>query len=88
MENINEPLMSAEEFIKDLSYYVNPDLLTAYANYHTQWHLNNIKEISSAETLGFIDWFTNKKSKYSVMYGNQEHRFADFEKDYTIKLRL
>ena len=33
----------------------------------------------------FAEWFTNEKSEYSIMYGNQEKRFATFTKDYTAK---
>jgi hypothetical protein len=33
----------------------------------------------------FAEWFTNEKSEYSIMYGNQEKRFATFTKDYTTK---
>jgi hypothetical protein len=52
---------------------------------------NNITEtqgnIKIAEdfAIGFAEWFTNEKSKYSVMYGKQEKRFATFTKEYTAK---
>ncbi len=36
-------------------------------------------------TIGFVEWFTNEKSTYSIMYGNQEKRFSTFKKDYTVK---
>jgi hypothetical protein len=35
--------------------------------------------------IGFANWFTNEQSPYSIMNGNQEVRFSDFRKDYTIK---
>jgi hypothetical protein len=35
--------------------------------------------------IGFAEWITTEKSKYSILYGNQEKRFATFEKDYTSK---
>jgi hypothetical protein len=35
--------------------------------------------------IGFAKWITSEKSKYSILYGNQEKRFATFEKDYTAK---
>jgi hypothetical protein len=35
--------------------------------------------------IGFAEWLTNEQSPYSIMYGNQEVRFSDFRKDYTIK---
>jgi hypothetical protein len=31
-----------------------------------------------------LDWLTNEKSEFSVMYGNQEKRFSSNDKDYTI----
>jgi hypothetical protein len=35
--------------------------------------------------IGFAEWFTSEQSPYSIMNGNQEVRFSDFRKDYTIK---
>jgi hypothetical protein len=35
--------------------------------------------------IGFAKWITSEKSKYSILYGNQEKRFATFEEDYTAK---
>jgi hypothetical protein len=35
--------------------------------------------------IGFAKWITSEKSEYSILYGNQEKRFATFEKDYTSK---
>ena len=32
----------------------------------------------------FLEWLTNEKSEYSIMYGNQDKRFASNNKDYTI----
>ena len=31
-----------------------------------------------------LDWLTNEKSEFSIMYGNQDKRFASNDKDYTI----
>jgi hypothetical protein len=31
-----------------------------------------------------LDWLTNEKSEFSIMYGNQEKRFSSNDKDYTI----
>ena len=45
-------------------------------------------EIAEDFAIGFVEWFTNEKSEYSIMYGNQEKRFATFTKDYTIKQLL
>ena len=41
--------------------------------------------IADEFAIGFAEWFTNEKSKYSVMYGKQEKRFATFTKEYTAK---
>lgn len=38
--------------------------------------------------IGFVEWFTSEKSEYSIMYGNQEKRFATFTKAYTTKQLL
>ena len=42
-------------------------------------------EIADAYVNEVLDWLTNDKSDFSIMYGNQEKRFASNEKDYTIK---
>jgi hypothetical protein len=31
-----------------------------------------------------LDWLTNEKCEFSIMYGNQDERFASHDKDYTI----
>ena len=58
------------------------------------WYLSggeNCPEASECEliadefAIGFAEWFTNEQSPYSITYGNQEVRFSDFRKDYTIK---
>lgn len=41
--------------------------------------------IADEFAIGFAEWFTNEKSEYSIMYGNQEKRFATFTKEYTAK---
>lgn len=45
MENEKEPLMSWGEFLKlkQVNFYSEKEV-TEYANYVTQWHLNNVKE--------------------------------------------
>jgi hypothetical protein len=46
-----------------------------------------LKQIKIADefAIGFAEWLTNEQSPYSIMNGNQEERFSDFRKDYTIK---
>ena len=44
-----------------------------------------LEVIAEEFTIGFAEWFTNEKSEYSIMYGNQEKRFATFTKEYTTK---
>jgi hypothetical protein len=44
-----------------------------------------LEEIADEYAIGFVEWFTNEKSEYSIMYGNQEKRFATFTKEYTAK---
>jgi hypothetical protein len=31
-----------------------------------------------------LEWLTNEKCEFSIMYGNQDERFASHDKDYTI----
>jgi hypothetical protein len=52
------------------------------------WALRNANkcvDVADEFSIGFAEWFTNEKSEYSIMYGNQEKRFATFTKDYTTK---
>jgi hypothetical protein len=42
-------------------------------------------KIADDYAIEFVEWITNEKSKYAIMYGNQEKRFATFSKDYTTK---
>ena len=44
-----------------------------------------MKQTADEFAIGFAEWFTNEQSPYSIKYGNQEVRFSDFRKDYTIK---
>jgi hypothetical protein len=41
--------------------------------------------IADEFAIGFAEWLTNEQSPYSIMNCNQEVRFSDFRKDYTIK---
>ena len=47
--------------------------------------LEQAKEIEKQQIIDILEWLTNEKSEYSIMYGNQKKRFASNEKDYTIK---
>jgi len=46
---------------------------------------NKCEQIADNYAIEFAQWITNEKSKYSIMYGNQNKRFADFDKEYTSK---
>jgi hypothetical protein len=46
---------------------------------------DRFEEIADNHAIEFAEWLTNEKSKYSIMYGNQEKRFSNFEEDYTPK---
>lgn len=50
MENKKEPLMSWGEFLKlkQVNFYSEKEV-TEYANYVSQWHLNNAKEFVADE---------------------------------------
>ena len=47
-----------------------------------------MKQTAEEFAIGFVEWFTNEQSPYSITYGNQEVRFSDFRKDYTTKQLL
>jgi hypothetical protein len=57
----------------------------------TLTYLESKRKVSECEkvaeefAIGFAEWFTNEQSPYSIMFANQEIRFSDFRKDYTIK---
>ncbi len=60
--------------------------------YHLKQDIEIVKEAKEMDkqqqdefAIGFAEWITSEKSKYSILYGNQEKRFATFEKDYTAK---
>jgi hypothetical protein len=44
-----------------------------------------LEKIADDYAISFAEWITNEKSKYAIMYGNQEKRFATFSKDCTTK---
>ena len=43
------------------------------------------KSLNEADLIKFVEWFTSEKSTFSIMYGNQEQRFADNDREYTVK---
>lgn len=49
---------------------------------------NHCENIADEFAIGFAEWFTNEQSPYSIVYNNQEVRFSDFRKNYTIKQLL
>jgi hypothetical protein len=42
------------------------------------------KEMEKQNIIDILEFLTNEKSEFSIMYGNQEKRFASNDKDYTI----
>lgn len=48
-------------------------------------HTGKVLKIIDLFTIDFLDWLTNEKSKYAIMYGDQDKRFSTFENDYTPK---
>jgi hypothetical protein len=69
--------------------------MTLKEKFETKSSINTTKEakvfakecedIADKFAIGFAEWITSEKSKYSILYGNQEKRFATFEEDYTTK---
>lgn len=47
--------------------------------------IEQAKAMEKQQIIDILEWLTNEKSEYSIMYGNQKKRFASNEKDYTIK---
>jgi hypothetical protein len=50
-----------------------------------RFDIQNAETIADEFAIEFAEWITSEKSKYSIMYGNQNKRFADFDKEYTSK---
>jgi hypothetical protein len=50
----------------------------------TNKDIEQAKEMEKQQIIDILDWLTNEKSKFSIMYGNQDKRFASNDKDYTI----
>lgn len=50
-----------------------------------RFDIQNAEVIADEYAADFAEWLTNGKSKYSIMYGNQEKRFSTFDEDYTPK---
>lgn len=48
-------------------------------------HSINCEKIADDYAIDLLEWLTNEKSKFSIMYGNQEKRFSTIEEDYTAK---
>jgi hypothetical protein len=58
------------------------EILTAF--WINVWE-DECEKVADEFAIGFAEWLTNEKSEYSILYGNQEKRFATFEEDYTAK---
>jgi hypothetical protein len=58
------------------------EILTAF--WINVWE-DECEKVADEFAIGFAEWLTNEKSEYSILYGNQEKRFATFEEDYTPK---
>ena len=89
-----------EQKIKELLYHfgeINWNILTTeawdkYINNHESFNEKQFEDlrhftydIADDFAIGFAEWFTNEQSPYSIVSGNQEERFSDFRKKYTIK---
>jgi hypothetical protein len=37
------------------------------------------------ELIDFATWITSEDCPYSILYGSQEHRFADEDREYTVE---
>ena len=58
------------------------EILTAF--WINVWE-DECEKVADEFAIGFAKWITSEESEYAILYGNQEKRFATFEKDYTSK---
>ncbi len=47
--------------------------------------LKELVSVTEDFSAGLLDFISNHNSRFSIMYGDQEKRFATFKKDYTIR---
>lgn len=47
-----------------------------------------LEQIADEYAIELLEWLSNEKSKFAILYGNQEERFATIEEDYTSKQLL
>ena len=78
MGNKKEPLMSAEEYYNSIKIrnkgFTTYEWMEKYANYVTEWHLNNAKEFvaDEAELVGkkvgeFVNIYIDKQSIHTAI---------------------
>lgn len=62
--------------------YINQQLVRAIIipeeNYQK---IDKASEVIDSICLKLLDFITNEKSRYSIMYGDQDKRFAEFTQD-------
>lgn len=51
----------------------------------SEYELNKLEQIADDYAIELLEWLTNEKSKFVILYGNQKERFATIEEDYTSK---
>ena len=77
-----------ENTLRNMFYYALPNNGSQVGINSTTRRMEEAQrceKVAEEFAIGFADWLTNEKSEYSVMYGNQEKRFATFNEDFTIK---
>ena len=79
-------MTAVEWLVEDLGVYLPISITSVQSSIDQAKELENKQQDEFA--IGFVEWFTSEKSEYSIMYGNQEKRFATFTKAYTTKQLL
>ena len=74
-----------EEILFWQSLSLNETTLIDNANLTNGTTLVTKEDRVKDEVIKVLDWLSNSDSLMSILYGNQNERFADLEKDYTIE---
>ena len=75
--------MTLKEKFKEQKIYFNP-----YFFKLTTESAETFEKIADDYAIELLEWLSNEKSKFAILYGNQKERFSTFEEDYTSKQLL
>lgn len=61
---------------------LNQKLIRAIVIPEEQWQkIDKAEEVVDNFALSLLDFITNEKSRFSILYGDQEKRFSEFTED-------